>query len=147
MKSLKTVSIVILAAVFAMAVLLLCVSDGILSYPDTPKLKGWRMELNDRPIERTDKGEISEEDCRAIWEIWNKYEHRVGEISNIPEVFFRIVKLPNQIEYLDYNDHEGLMNYHRMVAIGVRGAPNVGTYAYLSEEDRAAVLEIIEKYR
>ena len=73
MKSLKAVSIVILAAVFAMAVLLLCVSDGILSYPDTPKLKGWRMELNDRPIERTDKGEISEEDRAAVLEIIAKY--------------------------------------------------------------------------
>ena len=147
MKSLKTISIVILVAVFAMTVLLLCVSDGILSYPDTPKLKGWSIELNDYLTETSYKGGMSEEDCRAIWEIWNKYEHRVGEISTSPEVFFRIVVLPNQIEYLDFHDSDGLMKYHRIVAIGVRGAPNVGTYAYLSEEDRAAVLEIIEKYR
>ena len=145
MKSLKTISIVILAAVFAMTVILLC-AERISS---ATNLSGWMIQLDETsryyPVEGSYVGTMSDEDCKTIWDIWKKYSHTVGCFDNVSDVFFRLVNDGNgkNYEFFEYDDRDGFVQYCKIV--NDRLAKR--TYAYLSGEDRATVFWIIEKYR
>lgn len=150
MKSLKTISIIIITLAFVMAVVLLCTGDGIINPSSKTKLKDWSIQLNEEskyyPSIGTYKGAMSEEDCKAIWNIWNKYEHKDGCFDNVSDVFFRISEDKDHPEFFEYDDRDGLIQYCKIVDRN-DWDKNTRTFAYFSEEDRAAVLAIIEKYR
>lgn len=150
MKSLKTISIIIIALAFITAIVLLCTGDGIINPSFKTKLKDWNIQLNeecrDPSSVGTYKGIMSEEDCNAIWDIWNKYEHEDGCFDNISDVYFRINEDKNHPEFFEYDDGDGLIQYCKIVDYNNRNK-NVRTFAYFSEEDQSAVLEIINKYR
>lgn len=150
MKSLKTISIIIIALAFVMVIVLLCTGDGIINPSSKTKLKGWSIQLNEEskyyPSIGTYKGAMSEEDCKAIWDIWNKYEHKDGCFDNVSDVFFRISEDKDHPEFFEYDDRDGLIQYCKIVDRN-DWDKNTRTFAYFSEEDQAAVLAIIEKYR
>lgn len=150
MKSLKTISIIIIALAFVMAVVLLCTGDGIINPSSKTKLKGWSIQLNEEskyyPSIGTYKGAMSEEDCKAVWDIWNKYEHKDGCFDNVSDVFFRISEDKDHPEFFEYDDRDGLIQYCKIVDHN-DWDKNTRTFAYFSEEDQSAVLEIINKYR
>lgn len=150
MKSLKTISIIIIALAFVMAIVLLCTGDGIINPSSKTKLKGWSIQLNEEskyyPSIGTYKGAMSDEDCKAVWDIWNKYEHKDGCFDNVSDVFFRISENKDRPEFFEYDDRDGLIQYCKIVDRN-DWDKNTRTYAYFSEEDKAAVLAIIEKYR
>ena len=150
MKSLKTISIIIIALAFVMAIVLLCTGDGIINPSSKTKLKGWNIQLDEcskyYPIEGSYVGAMSEEDCKAVWNIWNKYEHEDGCFDNVSDVFFRISENKDHPEFFEYDDRDGLIQYCKIVDYNNR-SKNVRTFAYFSEEDQSVVLEIINKYR
>ena len=145
MKSLKAVSIVILAAVFATAVILICAERNA----SAAKLSGWTIQLDEtsryHPVEGSYVGTMSDGDCRTIWNIWKKYRHPAGCFDNVSDVYFRLTDDSDgkNYEFFEYDDRDGLIQYCKIV--NDRLAKR--TYAYLSGEDRAAFFQIIEKYR
>lgn len=145
MKSLKTVSIVILAAVFATAVILICAERNA----SAAKLSGWTIQLDEtsryHPVEGSYVGTMSDEDCKTIWDIWKKYSHPAGCFDNVSDVYFRLTDDSDgkNYEFFEYDDRDGLIQYCKIV--NDRLAKR--THAYLSGEDRAAFFQIIEKYR
>ena len=149
MKSLRTICLIILAVAFVLAVVLICIDK----YSSTPKLSGWNIQLDEcyryDPVEGSYVGVMSDEDCRTIWNIWKKYDHKLGVIDNIPDVFFRIVdnKEENNYEYFAYDDRDGSIQYCKVVNNKPVKGSYSGTTDYLSEEDQVVVLAIIEKYR
>ena len=150
MKSLKITSVIILVAVFVMAAVLICLGDDVIHPSDAPKLKDWTVELIEQvryyPVAGAYAGKMSDEDCEAIWKIWDKYEHKDGAFENESDVFFRINKDSNQPEFFEYDDRESVIQYCRIKDYN-NWDVNTRTYAFISEEDKAAFLEIIEKYR
>ncbi len=149
MKSLRTICLIILAVAFVLAVVLFFVDK----YFSVPTLSGWNIQLDecyrDDPVEGSYVGVMSDEDCRTIWNIWKKYDHKLGVIDNIPDVFFRIVdnKEENNYEYFAYDDRDGSIQYCKVVDNKPVKGSYSGTTDYLSKEDQAVVLAIIEKYR
>ena len=150
MKSLRTICLIILALAFVMAVVLLCIGDEVIHPSSKTKLKDWSIQLNEEsryyPGIGTYKGTMSEEDCKTIWGIWNKYEHKDGCFDNVSDVFFRISEDKDHPEFFEYDDRDGLIQYCKIVDYN-DWDKNTRTFAYLSEEDQAAALEIINKIR
>lgn len=146
----KKCILIILVLTLIIVGILSCVMFYFLNRSPKTKLKGWNIQLNEEskyyPGIGTYKGAMSEEDCKAIWDIWNKYEHKDGCFDNVSDVFFRISEDKNHPEFFEYDDRDGLIQYCKIVDYN-DWDKNTRTFTYFSDEDQSAVLEIINKYR